>query len=213
MTEMQNDLANLMTSNQWLILLSVVAGAIHMLAPDHWVPASVLVWQRRWGSAKTVAFAGIALLVHLLFGFAIYFMISGFLSHLDSDKLFIFALALVLLVALARGIRVERMQEVLRAGPHSAWGLFAVISLLGPCESVIPVFIKARALGMGYLIPFVAFFAGSLLSGTALVLGGRRVWNKPLWLPRGIHWAHQRSAVLPVVAGVAVGLTLLLKLT
>jgi uncharacterized membrane protein YdfJ with MMPL/SSD domain len=84
--------------------------------------------------------------------------------------------------------------------------------LLGPCESIIPIFIKAASLGTGYALPLASFLAGTVLTGSVLVLSGRIVWNRPFWLMRAFDWALQRTAVLPVAAGVALGLRLLLRL-
>ena len=102
-------------------------------------------------------FALFALLLHIGLGILLYFALYDFISQLSSGGLIVFTLTLVGLVTLIRGVRTSRISEVFRAGPHSAWGIFAVLSLLGPCESIIPIFIKANQLGMGYLAPFSAF--------------------------------------------------------
>jgi hypothetical protein len=194
-----------------MIVLAALAGAVHVLAPDHWLPASVVAWQRGWSLSRSAAFAALTFLVHLVLGVVIYFSFDSILAEQEASRLFAFGMILVFSVMIVRMLRFSRLREVVRAGPNSSWGLFAVISLLGPCESVIPILIKARQLGIGYLIPSVSFLAGTMVVGMACVVAGRLLWNRPLWLPRGISWARSRSAILPAVAGLALGLTAILR--
>lgn len=196
-----------------VLALSALAGAVHVLAPDHWLPASVLSWQRGWSLKRSAFFAAIAFLIHVLLGLAIYFGFESFFAKLESTVLAVFGTILVVSVMAIRLIRFSRLREVLRAGPNSVWGYFAVISLLGPCEAIIPIFVRARHLGIGYLTPFLAFSLGTVVAGVASVLVGRVLWNRPLWLPRGITWAHSRTAMVPVIAGLALGLTAILRIS
>jgi hypothetical protein len=115
-------------------------------------------------------------------------------------------------VALVRGIRFRHIPEVLRTGSGGFWGLLTVISLLGPCEAIIPILVKARLLGTGYLIPATAFFMGSLIGGLFLVLSGRMIWNRPLWLPQGMQWLRSFRLAVPLMAVVVMSLTLLLRI-
>jgi hypothetical protein len=195
-----------------LFLLSALAGALHVLAPDHWVPASILSWRRCWSPVRAGLFAAFALTLHVLMGVGVYFLFDEQLKTLDPDRLFPYALALVVGVMLLRGLRFSRIREVQRVGTHSLWGLMAVLSFLGPCESIIPIFLKSSSLGAGYLLPLLAFWIGTVSMGVALVLSGRFVWNRPLWLIRSFDWANQRIAVVPVAVGVALGLRYLLRL-
>jgi hypothetical protein len=196
-----------------MILLSALAGAVHVLAPDHWVPGSILAWQRGWRAPRIALFSVFALGFHVLLGFVIYFLMSDWIAAIDANRLFAFSIAFVAVVTLLRGFRFSRVKEVFNAGRNGVWGLFAVISILGPCESIIPVFVKAGHLGMGYLVPFCAFLFGTVATGTVLMLAGGAVWNRPYLLPRGLQLARHRAAVIPVVAGLALGFRFLLKIT
>ncbi len=195
-----------------LLGLAALAGAIHVAAPDHWVPASILSWQRRWGRARSALFAAIALTVHVLLGAGIYFAFDGPLRAFDPARLFPYSLAFVFVVMVLRGFRFSRIREVQRVGPHIGWAVLAVMSLLGPCESIIPVFLKSATLGVGYVLPLAAFLGGTVTAGVMLTLMGRLMWNRPHWLIRAFDWANQRVAVLPVAAAVALGLRFLLRL-
>lgn len=195
-----------------LVLLSAFAGAVHVTAPDHWVPASILSWQRRWRPSVSVLFAASALTFHVLMGAAIYFAFDDTLRALNPARLFPYSMIFVVAVMLLRAFRFSRIRDVQRVGPHAWWGMAAVMSLLGPCESIIPIFLKSASLGVGYLVPLLAFLVGTVLVGAGLTLTGRFVWNRPLWLIRAFDWANRRLAILPIAAGVALGLRYLLRL-
>ncbi|MEO5969848.1 MAG: hypothetical protein ABIQ95_07965 [Bdellovibrionia bacterium] len=191
-----------LTSYESLILLAGLAGALHVLGPDHWFPTSVLAWQKSWGRSRTVLFASAAYFFHVLLGYFIYLFIEKWVSHLGPKEVFTFAMGLMVVMTLVRGIRFLRVKQVIRMGRKGVGGSFLALSLLGPCEVVIPMFAKAKFLGMGYLIPFVAFLTGTWVVGILLVLNGRNLWNRPLWLPLGVRWLAQTRAAFPLMAGV-----------
>ena len=189
-----------------VIYFSLMAGAVHALAPDHWIPSSVLIWQRGWSNLRSTVFSAVMFLMHILMGAMIYFAFDKLLFKINPERMVTFTMILVFAVLMARLFRFSRIREVLRAGPNSLWGVVAVISLLGPCESIIPVFLKSRQLGVGYLPALLAFTLGTMSSGITMVLLGRSIWNRPLWLPRGIRIASRSSMALPVIAILALGL-------
>ena len=196
-----------------LLILSALAGVVHVLAPDHWLPASLLAWQKRWTFSRTVAFSTLFFLIHMILGFLMCLVFLPFVGNFDSLPLLFFALVLVFAAMVIRGQRFSRIREVLFSGSHGSWGVFAVISLLGPAESMIPIWLKARHLGMGYFMPFLAFFAGTLLAGVSCVILGRLQWDRPFSLGHAMSWANRRASVLPVIAGVGIGLTVILGMT
>lgn len=200
------------TSETLLLILSAFAGAIHMLAPDHWMPLSLKSWQRQWGQAKTLVLSLLALAGHLGVGFAIYLILRPLIITYVGSTLFMASVALVIAGAILRAARFGSIREILRMGSNRIWSTLSVLSLLGPCESLIPVMIKAHHLGVGYLVAFAGFAAGTLLSGLLLIFAGRYFWNHPIRLNQGVSWALQRRSVLPVLAGVTAGLIFLLKL-
>lgn len=192
--------------------LSALAGALHVLAPDHWVPASILTWQRGWRPGRTALFTGLIFLAHVLLGIVIYFAFEDLMSQVSGTNLLLFSLILIVAVAAVRGVRFSRIREVLRAGRSGVWGLLMVVSLLGPAECIIPILIKANQLGTGYLLPLVAFFSGTVIAGLILVISGQNLWNRPLLFPRNFQTVNRRFALVPVVATLAIGITLLIKL-
>jgi hypothetical protein len=200
-------------STQMALILSALAGSLHVLTPDHWIPSSLLVWQRNWGGRRAVAFSFGAFVLHILSGILIYLLFHRYLDTFESTRLFGFTLALVASVMVLRLLRYSKIKEVLQAGPRGAWGILAVLSLLGPCESIIPILIKCRQLGMGYLIPVIAFAVGTFVVGTGCMLTGRYLWSKPFLLPRGLHWASRVRTVLPMATALAIGMIAILKIT
>ncbi len=202
----------LLENQAWILSLSAIAGVVHMIAPDHWLPASVLGWRRGWRPSKVLAVSFGIFGFHVMLGAGIYFLLAGFLRGFTGSELFTFGVILVFSVMVARFFRFARIREVLGAEPSSQWAVFAIVSLLGPAESLVPILVKSGQLGVGYLAPTLAYFAGTLFAGTALVLGGRWLWNRPMGLPSGLLWAQSSGAVLPVIAGLALGLGALMRL-
>lgn len=191
--------------------MAVLAGAVQVLAPDHWVPASILSWQRGWRWKRTATFALAAFLAHVLMGFGIFWLLNDVFEKMRPKEYLFFSIFLLVGSALARSLRMSRIREILRVGPRGAWGIFTVLSLLGPCETLIPVLLQARHLGVGYLLPSVGFFVGTCFSGILLVVAGRMIWNRPLWFTESVRWAERKLTSVPVAAGVLLGISLMLK--
>ena len=191
--------------------LCFLAGGLHVVAPDHWVPASILSWQKGWRTGRLAAFSAVTFGGHIFLGFLIFSVFENLLGNIPSSDLLIFSFVLVALVALLRAMRFSRIREVIRGGAGSIWGAFTVFSLLGPAESMIPILLKAKYIGVGYLLPLAAFYLGTLVVGLGLIVSGRMVWDRPNLLPRGLYLAQKRVTVLPVLAVMAIGLTFLLK--
>ena len=194
-----------------LLALSFAAGAIHVAAPDHWMPTSIVAWQRHWGRRRTVAFTLFALLIHLALGVGLYFALRPLLRDLSSRGLVIFTIALVGTVALVRGLRAKRFYEVFRSGARGRWAFYAVVSLLGPCESLLPVLVKAGQLGVGYVLPSAVFLAGTVITGTLLVSRGGRLWDEPVRLIRSLQAVNTQRAALPMTAALVAVLALALR--
>lgn len=197
---------------QFVLALSAFAGAIHMITPDHWIPASLISWQRDWTQRKAALFVSGAVALHLLVGALIYFGILSVFPGFKAVRLYVFGCALITLFLFARFTRFSRIIEVLRNGGSRHWGALAVLSFLGPCESLIPVLAKSGSLGTGYLLPFLSFGLGSWLAALFLVTTGRRLWNNPYFLPRSLEIAQRKSAVVPVAMVLFLGISVLFRL-
>jgi hypothetical protein len=189
-----------------ILVLSAFAGALHIVAPDHWVPVSVLSWQRRWTKSRTIVISLLLLALHVLAGAGIYLLLHRFclavpsVSRWSVDRIFVMSLVLVAFCAAIRGSRFNRIGEVFRAGPHGAWGTLAVLSLLGPCEWMLPILIKAAQIGMGFFLPFAFFLGGTLLTGAVCVSLGQRIWNRPMLFSRSMEWIRRAKPIFPVAS-------------
>jgi hypothetical protein len=194
-----------------ILLLSALAGAVHVLAPDHWIPLSLKSWKERWNPLKSLGISSAVFGLHVAVGFLIYLGLEH-LVRLDSSHFF-WAVGIVCIAAAARSWRFSRLSEVLKpsAQPRDEW--LRILLFVGPCESIVPIFLKARELGLGYLSVFGAFTLGTLIAGCFLVLVGPVFWNHPLRLSHLLRGPGQRKIALPVIAAVSVGLVMLLRLS
>lgn len=162
------------------------------------------------------------LILHLTAGYFIYCGFS-FLSFLmDDSTLFKLSLVVVLASWIYRSSRLDKIDTVLLGnlkrspGIFELWGAEAVVLYLGPCEALLPVLVKARQMGDGLfgvvLGALVAFSAGTLIIGLLLITFSRDFWNRPVWLTRGIQWAHRSGPTVPVWVMLGASLILLLKI-
>src|SRR4051812_25214327 len=187
-----------------LLALSAMACAVHVLAPDHWFPASTLAWRRGWRMGRTVLFLFAAYSLHLAAGYAIFSLLGDSVLAFIEGRLMLFTIGLISIAAFVRSYRFSQVEGVVRSRSNSRWRLWTVLALLGPCESVVPILIKARQMGMEPAGVGLWFLAGTLVAGIGLVLGSQRVWDQPELLARWVSVMRGRVAPIPV-AGVVAG--------
>jgi hypothetical protein len=195
-----------------LLALSAMAGAVHVLAPDHWFPASTLAWRRGWRAGQTILFLVVAYAIHLALGYAIFRALGDSVLAFLEARLMYFTIALICLAAFVRSYRFSHVEGVIRSSSLSRWRLWTVLALLGPCESLIPILIKARQMGLEPVGVSCWFLAGTLVAGIALVLGSQRIWDRPELLARWVSVIRGRVTPIPVAGAVAVGLVYFLHL-
>ncbi len=198
-----------------VVVLSFAAGAVHMIAPDHWIPGSILAWRREWSSKETLSFSLVTFLMHLTFGVALYFALEKALGLTEwgASQLTLFAASLILGGSALRALRFQRVRAVLGALPSQGmgqvWALWSTLALLGPAESLVPVLAKTQQLGVPSVWVIAAFTAGSVLSGLALVFFGKVAWDRPFWLPRVLDLAQKDAVALSFAVGMILGLSAL----
>jgi hypothetical protein len=191
-----------------LILFAAFAGAIQMVAPDHWMPASIFSWQRGWTVSRTVLFAAFLALVHVLSGCFLYWAFDGLLAHIPETHLSLFTFLLVAGFGLIRTLRFSRVRQVIHRTPRFRTGFMAVLWLLGPSEMVIPVLLKADLHQMTIGFPLLVFFAATWSAGSLCIGVSRLLWNRPSFLPRTVDWCQKQFAAYPVAAGALVSVLL-----
>jgi hypothetical protein len=165
-------------TDQFTLALMITAGtvgALHSLAPDHWVPFAALARARRWSPSRTSRIAFFCAFGHVTVS-ALFGIVAVILGHeaviafgttlaaMAPMLLIGFGLA-YLLWALWRMSRRKIMHHVdhLDGVPHdhghghhhrhgkrdlTAWGLF-LLFCADPCIAVIPMIIAGSARGWG----------------------------------------------------------------
>ena len=203
-----------------LALAAVTVGALHTLAPDHWIPFAALARARGWSAARTaritvacgfghVTVSALLGLLGLAFGLT---MIRAFGERME-------ALAGILLIGfgLAYGIWGLRRAAGRRLHGHShshydhvhdharttAWTLFLLFSA-DPCVAVIPLLFAAAPLGAGRTAAVVLLYElATILTMVALVLPARAGANvlRARWLDR---WGDAAAGAVIAAVGITV---------
>ena len=142
---------------------AVTVGALHTLAPDHWVPFAALARAQDWSTAKTaritflcgfghVTVSALLGLFGLVFGRAVFERAGARMEAVAGILLIGFGLAYgVWGMRRAAGRRVHghahaHYDHVHDASKTTAWSLFLLFSA-DPCVAVIPLLFAAAALG------------------------------------------------------------------
>lgn len=203
-----------------LALAAVTVGALHTLAPDHWVPFATLARARGWSAARMAritvacgfghvtasAFLG---LLGLAFGLT---MVRAFGERME-------ALAGILLIGfgLAYGIWGLRRAAGRRLHGHShtrydhvhdnsrttAWTLFLLFSA-DPCVAVIPLLFAAAPLGAAKTTAVILLYElATIGTMVALVLPARAGANvlRARWLNR---WGDAAAGAVIAAVGITV---------
>ena len=192
-----------------LIIFAAFAGAVQMVAPDHWMPASLLSWQRGWRLSRIMVLTFALSLVHVLLGFGLYLLLQPVLARIPESRLSAFTIILIGAVGLVRALRFSPVRQVLHRSSRLGRGLGAVFFLLGPSEMIIPLLMKANMDQMDFGFPIIVFFAATWLTGTVFISVARIYWNRPFALPRSLDWCQSRMALYPWVAAASVGVIFL----
>jgi hypothetical protein len=197
-----------------LLLLTVLAGAAHVFSPDHWMPVTLVAWRKGWAAPRLLAFLALALGIHVTLGFGLYLIFLPLLNRLTSGQVLGVCLGLIALGSLLRSARFPLVRDVFLKASVGLKALGDVLVLLGPAEILVTVLYKSREVGLGYLLPSLAFFLGSLIVGSVLSVRGRQLYNHPGQLPQALLFSEQRlAAALPVGACLVLGLALILRVS
>ena len=197
-----------------LAALAFLAGALHVLAPDHWVPSSLLAWRRSWTLRRRSRFAAGVLIAHVLGGVLLFALSRAVLTAAGAgpDRIFSVLVALVAAMGGLRILRFSRLGPLQGSSPESGlWNFVEVVAMIGPAETLVPLLWRAQTTGFSLVAVSVVYGVATLLSGLVCVLGGPIVWNRPDWLPRGIAWAGSRRVAFPIVAGVSLSVAYWLR--
>ncbi len=203
-----------------LALAAVSIGALHTLAPDHWVPFAALARARGWSAARTarvtflcgfghVTVSALLGLLGLVFGRAIFERAGQRMEAVAGVLLVGFGLAYAAWGAKrAAGRKVHghahaHYDHVHDESKTTAWALFVLFSA-DPCVAVIPLLFAAAPLGTAPAAGIVLLYeAATILTMIALVLPARAGFTR-LRFPWLDHWGDAVAGVVIAATGLAV---------
>lgn len=186
-----------------LALAATTVGALHALAPDHWVPFAALARARRWSVGRSVSAIILCGTGHVAASVAL--ALVGLAVGVEVVERFgqrLQAVAGLLVVAFGLAYALWGLRRVVPARIHghahthydhvhdpertTVWALFLIFSA-DPCVAVIPLVVAAAPLGasgiLGVVLIYEAAMIGMML---ALVLPARIAVNQVRtgWLDR-----------------------------
>lgn len=210
-----------------LVFAAAAVGALHTIAPDHWMPFAALARVRGWPAlraARTTVVCGLGHvtvsavlgIISLYAGLEVIKLIGGRLENLATYLLMAFGL-IYMIWGLRRSFRRDPM-SVLHAHDHhhahghhdhdhglTEWSLFVLFSL-DPCVAVIPMVIAAAAFGWTAIGTVVVAYEVATIA-TMVVLAtsahaGARLFRAP-WIDR---YGDAMAGAVIIIVGTAMAL-------
>jgi len=193
-------------------------GALHSVAPDHWVPFAALARAQRWSAWKTARITLACGLGHVTVSAAlgVLALVLGLGAiRLFGERLEAFAGLLLMAFGLAYAVwglrkamdaRLHRHSHGVDSSKATAWTLFLLFSA-DPCVAVMPILFAAAPLGAGRAAAVVLVYEAATLGAMLpLVLLSRAGISKLDWHWLD-HWAD--GAAGGIIAAVGLAVTLL----
>jgi hypothetical protein len=202
----------------WALAIAAASvGALHSVAPDHWVPFAALARARGWSAWKTARITLACGFGHVTVSAAL--GVGALLLGMEGLRIFgerMEAVAGLLLIGFGLSYAVwglrRAMDEKLHEHSHrvdssaTAWTLFLLFSA-DPCVAVMPILFAAAPLGAGRATAVVLVYEAATLGAMLpLVLLSRAGAMRLNW-----HWLdhHGHSAAGGIIAVVGLAVTLL----
>jgi hypothetical protein len=205
-----------------LLVAAVSVGALHSLAPDHWIPIAAVGRARGWSTARTARVTllcgaghvsvSVALgLLGLITGRAAMESLGSRAASLSGLLLIGFGIAYLVsgarhaLAGHLHGHHHSHYDHVHDESRRSVWSLFAIYCA-DPCVAVIPILFAAAPLSAGATAAIVvAYEAATIAAMVALVAVARASAGvlQGRWIER---WADSTAGGAIVVTGAAVAL-------
>lgn len=195
-------------------------GALHTLAPDHWVPFAALARAQKWSAAKTaritvlcgfghVTVSALLGLLGLVFGRAIFEKAGARMEAVAGILLVGFGLAYgVWGMRRAAGRRVHghahvHYDHVHDASKTTAWSLFLLFSA-DPCVAVIPLLFAAAPLGAAPTVGIVLLYEAATIATMVLLVLPARAGFEKLRFPWLDHWGDAVAGGVIAATGLVV---------
>lgn len=203
-----------------LALGAVTVGALHSLAPDHWVPISAVARARGW-SAKRTAFVTLLCslghvtvsvvlgLLALVFGAAIFEQLGARMESAAGLLLVGFGVAYAAwgmrhkIVRRLHGHHHDRYDHVHDPSRATTWSLVAIYSV-DPCIALIPILFAAAPLHTAEILSVIVLYEIATIATMVALVSAARAGVQKL---RG-HWfdryGDSTAGSLIAITGVAV---------
>ena len=197
-----------------LLFSAFVVGALHALAPDHWLPFVALSRAQSWSTRKTALVTFVAGIIHvcssLILGLAGISLQRSLAEVIRWEGLrgewFSFLLigfGLIYMLWAFKQSNKKKIEEMRSRENEIVYWIYFSIFVLGPCEPLIPFLFLSVNKGAAQMFPVVMFFgAATLMVMTAAACAALRGFER-IKLPKTF-------ALNPgVAAGAKIDLTLL----
>jgi len=193
-----------------LFLSAVTVGALHALAPDHWIPFVALARAQHWSKWKTSYSVLLAGLGHVSSSVAI--GLIGILLGITTDHVNGWEnirgdVASLLLIGFGVAYLLYGLKQIGQRHTHtpgkattiSYWMLFIII-IFGPCEPLIPLLFASSAYGWMSVVITVGIFSAATIAMMQLQV------HAALWGVSAFRW-HRIEHASDAVAGVVILVT------
>jgi len=168
-----------MSSVAVLALTAAVVGALHSVAPDHWVPFAALARARRWRTAHTARITILCGLGHVTVSaiLGVVALVTG-LKAVHAIGIRLEEHATLLLMAFGTIYTVWGLWRSFRRDPLAVmhhdhglteWSLFALFSL-DPCVAVIPMIVAASAGGWAAVGAVVVVYEAATIAAMIVLV-------------------------------------------
>lgn len=181
-----------MTSVSVIALTAAVVGALHSVAPDHWVPFAALARARRWSAAHTARITILCGLGHVTVSaiLGVLALVTGLKAvHAlgvrleEHATLLLMSFGMVYMVwGLWRSFQRDPLAVMHHQHHHHAhghndhdhglteWSLFALFSL-DPCVAVIPMIVAASAGGWAAVGSVIVVYEAATIAAMIVLVG------------------------------------------
>lgn len=154
------------TSPQFLLVVVTALSALHMLAPDHWIPVTIASYRRSYTRFRTLLLASAIGVAHGLSS-AVLSLAMAVIGSFFFPAYYVNLFAVLLLVGVAVYITANAARET-KAGPkaESASVLVSVI----PDPALVPFILIAQGFGGAYTYAMLGAFVAAAAVSLVLVV-------------------------------------------
>jgi nickel/cobalt exporter len=170
-----------------LMLTAGTVGALHSLAPDHWLPFAALARARHWTPLRTARLAFLCAAGHVTVSalFGVLAVIAG-RRTVEALGTTLSTAAPLLLIGFGIAYMLWALHHAVVHGPHhhhrrgaTEWGLF-LLFCADPCVALIPMIVAASAKGWGAVGGVIAVYEAATIAAIVILVqtahaGARRL--------------------------------------